>query len=160
MGKTTADVKLADEIWIATALLHREHPDAQDFAVQDIRSRLTVENLTGEPRPGVGAHLSQHCVANRPPSTGRYLFLFATAPDRRRLYRPGDPHDARRDAGRLRPRREEIPDQYHHLIDWYERQWAPGSSEDPLLALAARNRDLWSNVDADGYVRRLREGFE
>ena len=160
MGKTTADVKLADEIWIATALLHREHPDASDFAVQEIKARLIRENLAGEPRPGIGAHLSQHCVANRPASTGRYLFLFETAPNRRRLYRPGDPHDPKREGARVRPRRDEIPDQYHYLIDWYEREWAPGLSEDPLIALAVRHRDLWSDVDADAYVRSLREGFE
>jgi hypothetical protein len=31
---------------------------------------------------------------------------------------------------------------------------------DPLLALAARHRDLWKGVDADEYVRQLREGSE
>jgi hypothetical protein len=32
MGKLTAAVRLADEVWIATALLHREHPRAATSA--------------------------------------------------------------------------------------------------------------------------------
>ena len=49
---------------------------------------------------------------------------------------------------------------YHAWLDWRERRRAPNASEDPLIALAARHRDLWKGVDADTYVRRLREGFE
>lgn len=58
------------------------------------------------------------------------------------------------------PDRAEIPPQYHHLLDWYARDWAPASSDDPLLALAARYRDLWKAVTADQYVSQLRQGFE
>jgi hypothetical protein len=58
------------------------------------------------------------------------------------------------------PNRSEIPPKYHPLLDWYERDWAPASPSDPLLALAARHRDLWKTVDPDDYVRQLREGFE
>jgi len=36
----------------------------------------------------------------------------------------------------------------------------PAAPRDPLLALAARHRDLWKTVDPDDYVRQLREGFE
>jgi hypothetical protein len=46
------------------------------------------------------------------------------------------------------------------LLDWYEREWTVPPTKDPLLALAARHRDLWKSIDADEYVRQLREGFE
>ena len=79
----------------------------------------------------------------------------------RRLFRPGDPYHPKREGGKIHPERDEIPAKYHALIDWYNREYAPPSaSTDPLLALAARHRDLWKGIDADDYVRQLREGFE
>jgi len=86
--------------------------------------------------------------------------LFETAPSRRRLFRPGDPYHPKRERGKILPRRADLPSKYHALIDWYEREWAPASPKDPLLALAARYRDLWADVDPDDYVRQLRDGFE
>ena len=160
MGKMTAAVKLADEVWIATALLHREHPDACDFSLDEIAARLVREGVTDEKRPGVQPHLSVHCVANRPPNPGRYRILFETAPSRRRLFRPGDPYHSKREGGKTAPERTDIPPTYHPLLDWYEREWAPAPTGDPLLALAGRYRALWKGVDSDDYVRGLREGFE
>ncbi|OFW14473.1 MAG: hypothetical protein A3F70_16695 [Acidobacteria bacterium RIFCSPLOWO2_12_FULL_67_14] len=160
MGKVTASIRVADEVWIATALLHREHPEAADFSLQEIAARLEREALTEIRRPGVYPHLSVHCVANRPPTTGTYRMLFETAPSRRRLFRAGDPYDPRRQGGKIVPNRAEIPPLYHELVDWYERTWAPAATSDPLLELAARSRGLWKGVNADDYVRRLREGFE
>ena len=160
MGKVTAGIRVADEVWIAAALLHREHPGAADFTLKEIEARLASEDLTDDKRPGIYPHLSVHCVANRPPDKGRYRMLFETAPSRRRLFRPGDPYHPRREGGKIVPERAEIPAKYHPLLDWYERHWAPASPKDPLLALAARHRDLWKAVDPDDYVRQLREGFE
>jgi hypothetical protein len=159
MGKMTASIRVADEVWIATALLHREQPNQADFRMKDIEARVLREGMTDE-RPGIQPHLSVHCVANRPPKGGRYRMLFETAPSRRRLFRPGDPFHPAREGGKVVPDRDEIPDKYHPLLEWYERVWAPAPSSDPLLALASRHRALWKNVHADEYVRRLREGFE
>ena len=160
MGKVTADIKVADEVWIATALLHREHPDALDFSSRDIETRLEQEAIAGGKRPGVAPHVSRHCVANRPADTGRYRMLFETGKARRRLFRPGDPYDPSREGGKSVPDRDDIPAAYHALLDWYARVWASAATEDPLLGLAARHRKLWKSVGADNYVRALREGFE
>ena len=160
MGRVTAEVRVADEVWIAVALLHREHPRAADFSLKDIEARLSREGVAGVRRPGVYPHLSVHCVANRPPDRGRYRMLFETAPSRRRLFRPGDPYDPKREGGKSVPDRAEIPAKYHALIDWYERDWVRAPAGDPLLVFAARHRDLWKGVDPDEYVRQLRAGFE
>lgn len=160
MGKVTAGIRVADEVWIAAALLHRDHPAAADFSMKEIEARLVRERLTDDKRPGVYPHLSVHCVANRPPDKGRYRMLFETAPSRRRLFRPGDPYHPKREGGKIVPDRAEIPADYHALLDWYERDWAPAAATDPLFELAERHRDLWKGVDPDDYVRRLREGFE
>lgn len=159
MGRLTAAIRLADEVWIATALLHREHPEAADFSLKDIQHRMAREHLA-DARPGIAAHVSVHCVANRPPDNGRYLMLLETAPSRRRLFRPGDPYHPKREGGKMVPEREEIPPKYHALIDWYRTMWTQERDGDPLLALAARHRDVWKKIDADDYVRRLREGFQ
>jgi hypothetical protein len=160
MGKVTAEIKLADEVWIATALLHREHPEASDFTLREIVARMVREGF-GE-RKGIYPHVSSHCVANRPGSTGNYRTLFETAPARRRLYRTGDPYDQRRERGKIMPRREEIPPRYHPLLDWYEQEWASASTqaEDPVRALRRKYPDLWRGVDPDEDVRQLREGWE
>jgi len=160
MGRVTAAVRVADEVWIATALLHREQPGAKDFSLKEIEARLVREGLTDDKRPGVYPHLSVHCVANRPPDRGRYRMLFETAPSRRRLFRSGDPYHPKREGWKMVPSRDEIPAKYRPLLDWYEREWAPPPTTDPLLALAARYHELWKVVDPDDYVRQLREGFE
>jgi hypothetical protein len=160
MGKLTAAIRVADEVWIATALLHREHPRAVDFSLKEIEARLVREGLTEGQRPGVYPHLSVHCVANRPPDKGRYRMLFETAPSRRRLFRRGDPYHPKREGGKIAPDRADVFAKYHSLLDWYEHAWTPAPPADPLLALAARHRNLWKAVNPDDYVRRLREGFE
>ena len=94
---------LADEVWLAAALLHREHPDREDFTVAEIVERARQEGLTPELRPGVYVHALLHCVANRPPNPARYRMLVETAAGRRRLYRPGDPADEARRGGKVAP---------------------------------------------------------
>lgn len=157
-------IKVADEVWIATALLHREHPERKDFTIAEIMERARQEGLTEELRPSVQVHASQHCVANRPPNPGRYRMLIATAKTRRRLFRPGDPYDPKREGAKSTPSPDEIPSRYHELLDWYRMEYVRSTREeparDPLLALKGLGRDLWQNEDADDYVRRLREGWE
>lgn len=160
MGKVTAAIKVADEVWIATALLHREHPAAEDFSSREIEARLARECIAGGKRPGVAPHISSHCVANRPRDTGSYRILFETGKARRRLFRPGDPYDPSREGGKIVPDPDDIPAGYHGLLDWYARSWVRAGGGDPLLALAARHKKMWKSVDPDAYVRELREGFE
>ena len=51
--RTTVGIKVADEVWIATALLHREQPKRPDFNVQEIVDRARQERIHPELRPGV-----------------------------------------------------------------------------------------------------------
>src|SRR6185503_11940691 len=104
-SKIRHELKVADEVWLAAALLHREHPDRGDFTVAEIVERARQEGLTPELRPGVYVHAVLHCVANRPPNPGRYLMLVETGPNRRRLYRPGDPADEARRGAKTTPAR-------------------------------------------------------
>lgn len=157
-------VKVADEVWIATALLHREHHEREDYTIQEIVDRAETENVYGELRPGVRVHATQHCVANRPPNPGGYIMLYATGKRTRRLFRPGDPVHPRRN-GKVIPNREDIPERYHELLDWYATEYArtrgaKGHPLDALLALKGTGKEIWQDEDPDEYVRRLREGWD
>lgn len=156
-------IRVADEVWIAAALLHRENPRQDDFTIAEIVERARQEGLTPSLRPGVYVHVLQHCVANRPPNPGRYRMLVETGPNRRRLYRPGDPADAARHGAKVKPAASAIPGKYHALLDWYEKEYTgrPGMrpEADPLLSLRGSGRELWADEHADQYVRRLRENW-
>ena len=161
---TKTNVKVADEVWIATALLHREQTQQADFAVREIVARAQKEGIEQPLRPGVYVHVDQHCVANRPPNPGRYRMLYETASGRRRLFRKGDNYHPAREGAKMTPAPEDIPPAYGYLLTWY-RDWsaAEGQSSqqgDPLLALLGSGKGLWSDEHADDYVRRLREGWE
>ena len=154
-------VRVADEVWIATASLHRGRPDQDDFTIGEIVAQAESANVTRvRPlRPGVKVHIYLHCVANRPPNPGRYRMLLETTTGRRRLFRPGDPCHPLRAAGKVSPKPDEIPPDHQHLIDWYRGEYVPtaaDASEDPILSLRGTGRALWRDEDADAYVRRLR----
>ncbi|HEY2934401.1 MAG TPA: hypothetical protein VGK99_21900 [Acidobacteriota bacterium] len=120
------NVKVADEVWVATALLHRERPAEPDFNVREIVDRVAQENITGRLRPGVQVHISLHCVANKRPNPGNYRMLFETSRGRRRLFRPSDPFHSYREGGKTCPRPEDLPEQYLELLRWYENEYVRG----------------------------------
>jgi hypothetical protein len=109
-------ILVADEAWLATALLHREHPDAEDFTLGEIRDRARRE--FHDNRPGVWQHIVSHCVASNRPNPAQYRMLHGSARGRRRLYRPGDPVHAER-KGKIHPEKGNIPRRYQSLVDWY-----------------------------------------
>jgi hypothetical protein len=157
-------IRVADEVWIAAALLQRDHPKHSDFTIDEILQRAAKEEIAGPIRPGVYVHIVQHCVANRPPNPGRYRMLFETSPGKRRLFRKGDSYHPAREGSKIVPNREDIPPGYGELLTWY-RDWSDASAasstqSDPLLALAGSGRELWADEHADEYVRHLREGWE
>ena len=155
-------IRVADEVWIATALLHRRHPDRDDFTAGEIVRQAEAEKVADGPlRPGVQVHVYQHCVANKAPSSGGYRMLFETSKGRRRLFRPGDPFHPRRNSGKEVPHDDEIPPAYRGLIDWYRNEYTgDGCREaDPILSLRGLGKAIWADEDADAYVERLREGW-
>lgn len=164
ISQSKTHLKVADEVWIVTALLHREHPERPDFAIQEIVERAHREGLSRPLRPGIYVHVVQHCVANRPPNSGLYRILFETQDGRRRLFREGDSYDPKREGGKITPNPQALPPAYADLLDWY-RDWSVSETrdskqEDPLLSLRGSGKRLWSKEHADEYVRRLREGWE
>jgi hypothetical protein len=157
-------IKVADEVWIATALLHRENPKTEDFSVSQIVARARRENLSGELRPSVQVHAYLHCVANLAPNPGRYRMLYATGKNTRRLFREGDDFNPDRRGGKVTPRREDLPAQYYSLLDWYREKYAgkrkSAEKSDPILGLRGLGKEIWVGEDPDEYVSRLRRGWQ
>ncbi len=118
-----AGIKVADEVWIATALLHRENPDRDSFSAAEIVDRVYKERLSDKLRPGVQVHAYLHCVANKRPNPGNYRMLYAPKDGGRRLFRTGDDYHPYREGGRIVPDRDSIPRDYRPLLDWYERDY-------------------------------------
>ena len=163
-NQTLTRLKVADEVWIAAALLHREHPEAADFSLEEIVERARQEGLHEPLRPGVYVHVVQHCVANRRPNPGRYRMLFETSEGRRRLFRMSDAYHPERENGKIIPEQGDLPHKYETLLRWYE-DWARSSrsdsdQSDPLLRLRGTGAHLWADESPDEYVNRLREGWE
>jgi hypothetical protein len=160
----TSSLKVADEVWIAAALLHREHPHQPDFSIEEIVDRARRENLHGALRPGVYVHVVQHCVANRAPNPGRYRMLFETSEGHRRLFRIGDVYHPDREGSKITPNPEDLPTGHDDVLRWY-RDWSEEATRNqlgnaPLLEAQGSGKHLWADEPADEYVRRLREGWE
>jgi hypothetical protein len=167
MSYLKTDLLLADRIWLAVAMLHRELPDREDFSKDEIRSKLREARLDeGLKRASISAHLKEHMVANAPPSSTRYRMLFETRPGHLRLFRPEDtPHPLRQTGkpSKHMPKRDEVDQQFHPLLDWYE-DWikkqpssgTPNYDDDPLIRLIGSGRHIWADEHADEYVENLR----
>ena len=154
-------VTVADEVWIAAALLHREHPDRPDFTIREIVDRARTEAAHPALRPGVYVHVVQHCVANRAPNPGRYRMLYETSTGRRRLFKAGDDWHPDRKGGRTQPAVERLPTRYRELLEWFQafsHSVADGRG-DAILALRGLGREIWRGVDPDLYVADLRRGW-
>lgn len=158
------DLKVADEVFIATTLLHRENPMRMDFTISEIVNRAESENLFGRLRPGVRVHASLHCVANKEPNPGTYRMLYETGKNRRRLLlSTDDVHPAR--TGKIFPDPDEVPAKYRPLIEWAKVRYGTGTAKSEkwlggVFQFFGAGKELWRDEDPDEYVRRLREGWE
>src|SRR3989338_91948 len=114
-------MKVADEVWIGTALLHKEKKDRNSFTVKEIVQRV-FDEFKKEPewrlRPGVMVHVSLHCVANKSPNPNnlRYLVEPENEKGKRRLFKEVDPYHEWREGGKTKPNIEDLPLKYKKLL--------------------------------------------
>jgi hypothetical protein len=163
METSEKSVRVADEAWLAQALLQYEHPNRDSFSAREILDRVKVEQVHPELRPGVQVHIYLHNVANAEPNSAKYRMSYKLADDTYRLYRPTDPaHPARK--GKMIPERDELPQKYHYLLDWYEREYSrkqtpTSEDDDPILQMWGVGKEIWADTNADDYVRDLRSNW-
>jgi hypothetical protein len=122
-------IKVADEVWIATALLHKENPDRKSFLTKEIVDRVFKENIYGRLRPGIQIHVSLHCIANKRPNPGNYRMLYVYKDGGRRLFKKDDDYHPYREGGKMLPKKEEIPPKYWYLLEWWENEYCKGTTD-------------------------------
>src|SRR5258706_12889370 len=138
------DIRVADQAWIALALLHRENTARADFRLREVIERAGREfGFSRDERKGVWQHIVSHSVASNPPTPARHRMLTKTGRGRRRLFREGDPVGPGRD-GKMTPLPEDIPAKYRALLEWYQSAYnrapetvpMPGKASSPATFLA------------------------
>lgn len=165
MATLTKNTKVADECWIALALLHREHPERPSFSATEILERLDKEGAHPEHRAGIQVHIYLHNVANLPPNSARYRMFYRLTDGTYRLYQPGDvSHPDRR--GKTKPSPHDLPDHYHDLLRWYETEYCAEQSrnlsppeQDPILSSRGLGREIWIGTQGDSFVQEVRSDW-
>jgi hypothetical protein len=155
-------IRVADEAWLGLALLQHDHPERESFSAREILDRVKAEHAAPELRPGIQVHIYMHNVGNAEPNSARYRMFFKLPDDTYRLFRPTDKaHPTRK--GKMIPDREELPEKYHYLLDWYEREYSKPKplreEDDPILQMWGVGKEIWADTNADDYVRSLRENW-
>lgn len=146
-------LRVAAEVWLNVAEMEKDNP-GESFAPKDIINHIRANNYYKSFRPGIVTHISQHCVADKPPNPGRYAYLASDGDggrkDRRRLYRDNDVIDENRDKFLRIPDLSEIPlvDGLHakmkEMIVWW------GDQEG--VTLVERPKD-WGSIEHSMAVR-------
>ena len=162
-------IKVADELFLVLALLHRENPEEDAFPINRILQRAIKEGL-GTSRPdqrSLRVHAYEHAAANMPPGKrgGRYRIAYRQEDGRIRLLRSADyVHPTRHQ--KFYPDANEIPERYHELLEWAKKRcesvtetskssaWLNG-----LRGLRGLGKSAWAGVDPDLYVQQLREDW-
>jgi hypothetical protein len=163
METSEKSIRVADEAWLALALLQYEHPERESFSAKEILDRVKAEQANPQLRPGIQVHIYSHNVANAEPNSAKYRMFYKLTDDSYRLFRPTDiAHPARK--GKMIPEREELPLKYHYLLDWYEREYCARQSatkeeDDPILRMCGVGKEIWADTNADEYVQSLRSNW-
>ena len=156
-------IRVADECWLALALLHRESPDRLSFSPNEVYDRLKEEGAHPEVRPGVKPHIYLHNAANKPPNSARYRLFYKLEDDTLRLFRPGDEFDPVRN-GKTKPRRSDLPERYHPLLDWYDKEYcanrgSASEDSDPVLQMWGVGKEIWADEGGDAFIERERTSW-
>ncbi len=154
-------LKLADEVWVATALLHRDQPECSAFPGSKILRRAKQLHPSTPPRAGLNPRIYGHCVANAKPVSGRYRMLYREQGGSYRLFRDGDDFHPNRPRGRTTPDGESLPSEYRHLLEWYDSEYNKQSplrpEDDPILALEGVGSEVWRSLGGgDAFIKWLR----
>ena len=69
--QTATHILVADEVWCALAMLHRNHPQRVSFSAKEILEQVRAEHAHTDIRAGIQAHIYLHNVANLEPNSAR-----------------------------------------------------------------------------------------
>lgn len=155
-----AKLSIADTVWLATALLHRTHPQAKGFPHEAILRKVSELDPSLNPR-SVSTHLSTHCVASKKANPATLRILSENPDGSLRLFRPGDSFHSTRRTGRTAPKPHALPEQYEYLLkdqtDGSASYLNDSPAEDPILAISGVGKEMWKQLGGgEAFIRALR----
>ena len=160
-------LKVADELFLIVALLHRELPNRDAFTIGEVLKRAATEGLGAgrADQRSLKLHAYQHAAANEPPGKGgKYRLVYRESDNRIRLLTASDyVHPDRHQ--KFYPEPDEVPEKYHELLEWAKQRRAEQGKQDArwlqgLFELRGLGKEMWGDADPDQYVSGLREGWE
>ena len=122
---------IADEVWIACAMLHCENRKRQSFKKEEIVGKIRLE--FGSVKPAHDVHLSLNCIANKLPNPANYKLLYLCDDGSLRLFNEytDKAHPERR--GKVRPVKDELPQKYHYLLEYYDFAYLKNRTSDAII---------------------------
>ena len=117
------EIKVADEVWVACALLHTENPTRTSFPNTEILNRVKKESIADKLRVGIQWHINLHCVANKPANPDRHRMLYELPDGTKRLFKSTDDYHFSREDSKTLPDAWEIPEKYRYLLKWYKEKY-------------------------------------
>jgi hypothetical protein len=123
MKNMTSEIKVADEVWVACALLHTENPSRTSFSNSEILDRVKKEAIADKLRVGIQWHIGLHCVANKPANPDNHRMLYELPNGTKRLFKSTDDYHYTREDGKTLPNPWEIPEKYRKLLQWYKESY-------------------------------------
>jgi hypothetical protein len=158
-------LKVADEVWLATALLHSEQPEREAFEAREIVRRAGQIHPGTPCRGGIQPNVYKHCVANTEPSPSRHRMLYRLPGRRFRLFREGDDYHPGRTGGPTVPQPSALPEERRYLLDWYYAEYnrlkTMDEQHDPLMELVGLGKEVWESLGGgDAFLQWLRADTE
>ncbi len=118
------DVSAAIAVWIATAMLHKEHGLHKIFSNQTIIEKVIQQKLCNVSDKTISDHVAGHCVANAPTTTSStHRKLYRVSSGMYRLYKRGEPYHHTREHCKIAPLAFQLPDEYKELRSWYDKEY-------------------------------------
>ena len=127
-------VKVADAIWVSTAMLHASEGIHESFSRGRICDQVVKEIDSSKNAGSIMHNISVHCLANRPAKSksDNHCKLYRESRGRYRLYRSGeDDRDPSRRGCHVEPDRERLPPEHRKWIEWYHRVYCAKKAPPP-----------------------------
>lgn len=120
-------------IWIATATLHKLHPNRTSFTTKEIRDVIIDQGLRPEIAiTTINVYLTSYAVSTSPVLVDNVRYLLKLTRGVYRLWADGDNYHESRKDGRKYPTSERLGE-FASLLDWYFNTYVPnrGKYEQP-----------------------------
>ena len=158
------DITLPAAVWIATAILHRDHGADELFTPEQIVDKVAKKRTYN--RQSLQTTISSVCVANTDAYSTNHRMLYRVKPGKYRLYHKDDDYHKSRKGGITCPKTKDIPAKYKSLVKWYKeiynkRKMGDGQVIKKLLSKPeSQTLEFKSSLRYDRQTRQINHALE